>query len=110
MSFIGGLSNEFSQRVVQRLLSKGCPMNVIGGLPNEFYRRLIQRIYIGGLSNGFFYWRFVQWVSKAKKIFYFENSFIHGKCMCGGVGEDLRHRAWHVDILVEISMFLLEWV
>ena len=49
-------------------------MNVIGGLSNEFYRRLVQQIYIGGLSNGFFYWRFVQWVLKAK-IFFFENGF-----------------------------------
>ena len=64
MSFIGGLSNEFSQRVVQQMLSEGCPMNVIGGLPNDFYRSLVQRIYIGGISNGFFYRRYVQWVSK----------------------------------------------
>ena len=72
--FIRGLFNEFSRRVVQQMLSEGCPMNVIGGLSNEFYRRLVQQIYIGGLSNGFFYWRFVQWVLKAK-IFFFENGF-----------------------------------
>ena len=30
--------------------------------------------------------------------------------MCEGVGEDPRHGAWHVDIYVEMSMFLLEWV
>ena len=45
---------------------------------------------------------------KIKKIFCFENSFIHGKCMCGGVDEDSRYGAWHVDIHVEISMLLLE--
>ena len=82
-------------------------MNVIGGLSNEFYRRLVQRIYIGGLSNGLFYRRLVQWVSKAK-IFVLKIVFIHGKCMCEGVGEDLRHGAWHVDIHVLMSMFLLE--
>ena len=30
--------------------------------------------------------------------------------MCEGVGEDSSHRAWHVNIHVEMSMFLLEWV
>ena len=49
-------------------------MSFIGWLSNEFYRRLVQRIYIGGLSNGFFYQRSVQWVSKVK-ILCFENSF-----------------------------------
>ena len=27
--------------------------------------------------------------------------------MCEGIGEDLRHGAWHVDIHVEICRFLL---
>ena len=27
--------------------------------------------------------------------------------MCEGVGEDSRHRAWHVDIHVEMCMFYL---
>ena len=36
--------------------------------------------------------------------------FIHGKCICKGVGKDSRHGAWHVDIHVEMCMFLLEWV
>ena len=27
--------------------------------------------------------------------------------MCEGVGKDSRHRAWHVDICVEICRFLL---
>ena len=30
--------------------------------------------------------------------------------MCEGVGEDLRHGAWHVYIHVEMCMFLLECV
>ena len=30
--------------------------------------------------------------------------------MCEGVGEDSRHRAWHVVINVEMCMFLLECV
>ena len=30
--------------------------------------------------------------------------------MCEGVDEDSRHEAWHVDIHVEMNMFLLEWV
>ena len=84
-------------------------MNVIGGLSNEFYRRLIQQIYIGGLSNGFHYQRFVQWFQK-KKSFVLKTVFIHGKCMCEGVGKDSRHGIWHVDIHVEMCMVLLEWV
>ena len=42
-----------------------------------------------------------------KKSFVLETVFIHGKCMCEGVGEDLRHGAWHVDIHVEMCIFLL---
>ena len=30
--------------------------------------------------------------------------------MCEGVGEDSRHGAWHVDIHVEMCIFLLEYV
>ena len=30
--------------------------------------------------------------------------------MCGGADEDSRHGAWHVDIHVEMSIFLLECV
>ena len=30
--------------------------------------------------------------------------------MCEGVGEDSRHGACHVDIHVEMCIFLLEWV
>ena len=56
-------------------------MNVIGGLSNEFYWRLVQQIYIGGLSNGFFHWRFVQRVSKTK-IFCFENDFSYMENAC----------------------------
>ena len=45
-----------------------------------------------------------------KKTFVLETVFIHGKNMCEGVGEDSRHRAWHVDIHVEMCIFLLECV
>ena len=68
-------------------------MSFIEGLSNEFYRRLVQRIYIGGLSNGFFYWRFVQWVSKTK-IFCFENSFSYMVNACvreSGRTRDMGH-------------------
>ena len=34
-------------------------------------------------------------------------NFIHGKCMCDGVGEDSRHGAWNVDIRVETCICLL---
>ena len=50
-----------------------------------------------GMSNGF---------SKTKG-FCFENSFfffIHGACMCEGVGDDSRHGAWHVDIHMEMCI------
>ena len=45
-----------------------------------------------------------------KKIFCFGNSFffIHGKCMCEGVGEDSRHGVWHVNIRVGTCIILLE--
>ena len=33
-----------------------------------------------------------------QKSFVLKTDFIHGKCMCEGVGEDSRHGAWHVDI------------
>ena len=35
---------------------------------------------------------------KHKNLLFWEQFFIHGKCMCEGVGEDSRHEAWHVDI------------
>ena len=54
---------------------------------------------------------------KNTKIFCFEKNkkknkkrktdFIHGKCMCEGVGEDSRHEAWHIDVHVETCIFLL---
>ena len=55
---------------------------------------------IRGSSNGF----------QNKKSFVLKTVFIYGKYMCEGVGEDSRHGACHVDIHVEMSMFLLEWV
>ena len=36
--------------------------------------------------------------------------FIHGKYMCEGVGEDLRHGAWHVNIQVGMCILLHECV
>ena len=99
ISFIGGLSNQFYRRVVQRMLSEGCPMNVIGGLSNKFISEGCSMGFpIGGSSNGF----------QKQKSFVLKTVFIHGKCMCEGVGEDSRHGAWHVEIDVEMSMFLLE--
>ena len=68
--FIRGLSNEFYQRVVQRMLSKGCPISFIRGLSNEFYRRLILRIYIGGLSNEFFLLRVCPMGFKSKNLLF----------------------------------------
>ena len=47
---------------------------------------------------------------KKKESFVLKTVFIHGKCMCEGVGEDSRHGAWHVDIHVEMCIFLLECV
>ena len=47
---------------------------------------------------------------KSKNLFVLETVFIPGKCMCEGVGEASRHGACHVNIHVEINMFLLEWV
>ena len=45
-----------------------------------------------------------------QKSFLLKTVFIHGKCMCEGVGEDSRNGAWHVDIHVEMCILLLEWV
>ena len=47
---------------------------------------------------------------KNKKSFVLKTVFIHGKCMCEGVSKDSRHGARHVDIHVEMCIFLLEWV
>ena len=43
---------------------------------------------------------------QTKKYFVFK----HGKCMCEGVGENSRHRACHVDIIVGMCILLLECV
>ena len=42
-----------------------------------------------------------------KKSFILKKVFIHGKCMCEEVKEDLRDGAWHVDIHIEMCMFYL---
>ena len=44
---------------------------------------------------------------KKKKIFCLKTVFIHGICMCEGFGKDSRHKAWHVDIHVEMCIFYL---
>ena len=75
-------------------------------------------IFIRGLSNGFILegcpmgFSIGGWSSgfQKKKYFVLKNVFIHGKCMCEGFDEDSRQGAWHVDIHVEMCMFLLEWV
>ena len=61
---------------------------------------------IGGLSNGFLSRRLSNKFQK-QNSFVLKIVFIHGKCMCEGVGEDSRHGAWHVDIHIEICMFYL---
>ena len=76
-------------------------MSFIRGLSNGFISEGYPMGFsIGGSSNGF----------QNKKYFVLKIIFIHGKCMCEGVGEDSRHEAWHVDIHVEMSMFLIEGV
>ena len=47
---------------------------------------------------------------KKKKPFILETVFIYDKCMCERVSEDSRHGAWHMDIHVEMCIFLLECV
>ena len=76
-------------------------MSFIGGLSNGFISEGCPMGFsIGGSSNGF----------QNQKSFVLKTVFIYGKCMCEEVGEDSRHGAWHVNIHVEMSMFLLEWV
>ena len=76
-------------------------MSFIGGLSNGFISEGCPMGFsIIGSSNGF----------QKQKSFVLKTDFIYGKCICEGVGEDSRHRAWHVDIHVEMSMFLLECV
>ena len=43
-------------------------------------------------------------------LLFWEQFFIHGKCMCEGVGEDSRHGAWHIDIRVGMCIILFECV
>ena len=74
----------FIEGLSNGFISKGCPMG----------------FSIGGSSNRF----------QKQKYFVLKIIFIHGKCMCEGLGDDSRHGAWYVDIHVEMSMFLLEWV
>ena len=76
-------------------------MNAIGGLSNGFISEGCPMGFsIGGLSIGF----------QKQKSFVLKTVFIHGNCMCEGVGEDSGHGAWHVDIHVEMCMFSLECV
>ena len=83
------------------MLSEGCPKSFIGGLSNGFISEGCPIGFsIGGPSNGF----------QKQKSFVLKTVLIDGKCMCEGVDEDSRHGAWHVDIHVEMYMFLLEWV
>ena len=101
INYIGGLSNN---------IIRVCPINYIEGLSNNIIE-VCPINYIGELSNKFGYQRMSNEFSKKKNIsFILETIFIHGKCMCEGVGEDSRHGAWHVDIHVEMCIFLLEYV
>ena len=45
-----------------------------------------------------------------QNILFWKQFFIHGKCMCEGVGEDSRHVAWHVDIRLGSCIILHECV
>ena len=72
----------FIGSLINGFISEGCPMS----------------FSVGGLSNGF----------QKKKSFVLKIVFTYRKCICEGVGEDSRHGAWHIDIHVEMSMFLLE--
>ena len=100
------------------LISEGCPINKLyRSVSNKLYRRVVHTNfigvcplnYIGGLSNKL-YWRLANEFSKTK-IFYFENIFSYmAKCMCEGVGENLRHGAGHVDIRVSMFILVLECV
>ena len=88
------MSTKLYQRVVHKnIFVVVCPLNYIGGLTNKFGNR---RLFNELLKT---------------KIFCFGNSFfIDGKCKCEGVGEDLGHGGWHVDIRVGMCMIVLECV
>ena len=47
---------------------------------------------------------------RKQKSFVLKTVFHTWQCMCEGVGDDSRHRAWHVDIHVQRYLFLLECV
>ena len=65
---------------------------------HELFRKVIQQIHFGGLSNVFI----SEGCPQLKQIFCLETIFIHGKCMCKGVGEDSSHGIGHIDIRVGI--------
>ena len=82
------MSTKYYQRIDHQNFVGACPPNYIGGLSIKFYWSMTNKLY-RRLTKDF---------SKTK-IFCFGNSFfIHGKCMCEGVGKDSRHGAWHVVI------------
>ena len=87
-----------------------CPLNYIGGLSNNISRSMSIKLYFGGLSNIYLIFEECPMSFKNKKFLFSKTYFIHGKCMCEGVGEDSKHGEWHVDIHVEICIFFLQCV
>ena len=77
-----------------------CPLKYIGGFSTKLIIGVCPLFYIGGLSKN------------KTNIFVLKTFFFPymAKCMCEGIGEDLRHRAWHVDIRVGMCIILLECV
>ena len=68
------------------------------GEAHELFRRVIQKIHLEGLSDVFI----SEGCPQLKQIFCLETIFIHGNCMCEGVGEDSSHGIGHVDIRVGV--------
>ena len=68
------------------------------GEAHELFRRVIQQIHLGGLSNVFI----SEGCPHLKQIFCLETIFMHGKCMCEGIDEDLSHGIGHIDIRVGV--------
>ena len=108
-------------------LSEGYPVNYIEGLsykcypmmPNKLYRRVVQQIlseacpidlFSENCPMNFNIGDCTLSVQKQKNILFWKQIFIHGKCICEGVGKDSRHGARHVDIRVRMCIFLLECV
>ena len=101
IKFIEGLSKKHK-------LYRSMSTNVCRSMSNKLYRRVVHKFY-RSMSNKL-YRRLTNEFSKTK-IFCFENRFSYmAKCMCEGVGEDLRHETVQVDIRVGMYILVLECV